>query len=63
MARVGPVRKYLLLFAEQNDDTGAGRKAAVKHAAVYDSQRTMDKVLQGIPPRIYSKIVNWNLKR
>lgn len=55
--------RYLLFFAEQNDDTGAGRKAAVKHAAVYDSQKTMGKVLRGIPPKIYSKIVNWNLKK
>lgn len=55
--------RYLLLFAEQNDDTGAGRKAAIKHAAVYDSQRTMDKVLKGVSPKIYSKIVNWNLKK
>lgn len=55
--------RYLLLFAEQNDDSGAGRKAAIKHASVYDSQKTMGKVLKGVAPKIYSKIVNWNLKK
>lgn len=55
--------RYLLLFAELHDNNGAGKKAAIKHASVYDSQKTMGKVLKGIAPKIYSKIVNWNLKK
>ncbi len=55
--------RYLLLFAELHDNIGAGKKAAIKHASVYDSQKTMGKVLKGIAPKIYSKIVNWNLKK
>ena len=55
--------KYLLLFAQLHDDSGAGKKAAKKDATKFDAQKSMAGLLKGVSPKIYSKVVNWNLKK
>jgi hypothetical protein len=59
----GGQSRYLLLFAEMHEITAAGKKAAVHDAAKFDSQGKMTGVLKSISPKLYSKIVNWNLKK
>ncbi|HEX5017525.1 MAG TPA: hypothetical protein VFX15_08065 [Actinomycetes bacterium] len=55
----GGESRYLLLFMEMHQ----GKKGAVEDAKVYDSQKTMSGALKGISKSLYSKIVNWNLKK
>jgi len=55
--------RYMLFFAQLHDNSGAGKNAAFKDAGAFNGQKSMAGVLKGISPKIYSKIVNWNLKK
>lgn len=55
--------RYMLFFAQLHDDTGAGKNAAIKDANKFNRQKSMTGALKGISPKLYSKIVNWNLKK
>ena len=55
--------RYLLLFAELHSYKASGKKAALADATKYDRQRSMTGVLKGIAPKLFPKIVNWDLKK
>ena len=55
--------RYMLFFAELHDNSAAGKKLAIKSAQKFNAQRDMGAALAGISPKLYSKILNWSLKR
>ena len=51
-------KRYLMVFAEMNDDSNAG---AVAEAAKFDDKGLSNKLLKGLSDTVQNRILNWSL--